>query len=289
MKLTSIEGNGQWLDGGAMFGHAPKALWSRWTEVNENNCIPLACRSLVLEIADLCIVLEMGVGAYMDPDLSSRYGIESGGHLMLRNFEAAGFKEEDVDYVILSHLHFDHAGGLVPDWPAIKEDNWQPYFPNAKYLVGKEQFDRALYPLLRDRASYIPELNQRLQESGRLVLVTEEGSGTELDQHIEWVFGNGHTPGLLHALIKGENQKVFFCSDTIPGRPWLHVPIVTAYDRFSEKTASEKQDMLKRAQEENWLMFYTHDPKACASFVNKNEKGKYEEKDAIETMIGYSI
>ena len=139
MECFSIEGNRQWLDGGAMFGNAPKALWMRWIESDRENRIPLACRSLLIIHAVYHHHSEAGIGCYMEQKLSSRYGVEGDNELLVKNLQTANLREEDVDYLILSHLHFDHAGGMVPAWPAIERADWIPHFSNATYLVGKTQ------------------------------------------------------------------------------------------------------------------------------------------------------
>ncbi|KPJ62011.1 MAG: metallo-beta-lactamase, partial [Deltaproteobacteria bacterium DG_8] len=171
MECFSIEGNRQWLDGGAMFGNAPKSLWTRWVQCDAQNRISLACRSLVVKSENLTLLFEAGIGFYMEPNLYSRYGVEGTSELLLKNLAQKGIAEEDVNYVILSHLHFDHAGGLLPEWPEINKADWVPHFPNATYLVGKTQYERSLSPHLRDAASYIPGLAEKLRESGRLVLL----------------------------------------------------------------------------------------------------------------------
>lgn len=287
MKLSSLEGNRQWLDGGAMFGHAPKAMWSRWVDVNEDNCIPLACRTMMLEKESQTILFELGVGDYMEPKLASRYGIENSGAVLIENLKKAGKSETDVDVIVLSHLHFDHAGGLVPSWPATKSDDWTMRFPNAKIVVSQEQYKRSLRPHLRDRASYIPLLSEKLESSGRLVLVGENGrSGLGIDSFIQFHFTNGHTPGLMHSLVSFKKEKIFFCSDIVPGKNWLNLPIVTAYDRNAELSVNEKKEILERAENEGWVLYYTHDPDIIASRVGLNQKGKYEAKDEFKDFSG---
>ena len=195
-----------------------------------------------------------------------------------------------MDYVILSHLHFDHVGGIVPAWPGIENPDWLPHFPNAKYVISKTQFERATSPHPRDRASYIVGLNTKLQESKRLILV--ENNQTEiggLKGIISFVFTDGHTPGLMHSIIHGENEKIFFAADLIPGTQWIHLPIVMGYDRFPEQTINEKKIVLEQAVAENWLMFYTHDDQFAASRIALNEKVRYEAVDTIEIINGLEI
>ena len=290
MECFSIEGNRQWLDGGAMFGNAPKALWMRWIENDRENRIPLACRSLLIKHEGLTVLFEAGIGCYMEHKLSSRYGVEGDKELLVENLQKANLREEDVDYVILSHLHFDHAGGMVPAWPSINRADWIPHFPNATYLVGKTQYERSLSPHLRDHASYIPGLAEKLAKSGKLVLLDAGQPWIEdLGDWLSFHFTDGHTPGLMHALIKGEKETVFFASDIVPGTPWVNLPIVMGYDRYPEQTVNEKKLIMEQAVNEHWLLFYTHDPTIVASRVRLNKKGKYEAYESFTTLEAYTI
>ena len=290
MQCFSIEGNRMWLDGGAMFGNAPKAMWSRWAECDEHNRVPLACRSLLVKAGGPVLLFEAGIGSFMEPKRASRYGAENRGSPLLRNLEAAGVREEEVDYVILSHLHFDHAGGLIPDWPAISTPDWAPHFPKAKYVVSRAQWERARSPHLRDRASYVPELYAKLESSGRLLLTDAETTGLPgLEDRVSFIYASGHTPGLMHAIIRGEKRTVFFTSDTIPGTAWIHLPIVMGYDRFAEQTVDGKMSILETAVAEGWLLFYTHDPEVVASSVKIGDRDRYEACDSITGMTGERV
>ena len=164
MKLWSILGNSQKLDGGAMFGNAPKAMWERWTSVDAGNRIDLACRALLASpLNGKTVLFETGIGAFFESKLRERYGVQEARHVLLDSLGEAGFGHEDIDVVVLSHLHFDHAGGLLAAW-----EEGQParlLFPNATYVVGAQHWQRALCPHPRDRASFIPELPGLLQAS----------------------------------------------------------------------------------------------------------------------------
>ena len=195
-----------------------------------------------------------------------------------------------VKYLITTHHHFDHAGGMVPAWPAIETTNWIPHFPNATYLVGKTQYERSLSPHLRDNASYIPGLAEKLSNSGNLVLLDADQPVIEnLGDWLSFHFTDGHTPGLMHALIKGEKETIFFASDIIPGTPWVNLPIVMGYDRYPEQTVNEKKMLMERAVAERWLLFYTHDPHTVASRVRLNSKEKYEAYEPLTSMEAYNI
>ena len=272
MKLFSIEGNRQHLDGGAMFGNAPKALWERWAKPDANNRIPLATRALLLQTADgRHILFEAGVGAFFEPKLRERYGIEPAEHLLLENLKAAGVQEEDIDIVILSHLHFDHAGGLLS---AFGEGEPRLHFPNAKYYVGKEHWERAQAPHSREKASFVPLLNQLLKDSGRLHFV-EGSSHPELDFGVSFHYVHGHTVGLMISILECPDGPLAFVSDLIPGKAWMHLPIAMGYDRFAELLVDEKKTFLKMIAEKGGSLFFTHDPEIDFVRVIDDVKGGY--------------
>jgi len=274
---TSIEGNRQLLDGGAMFGNAPRPVWERWIAPDQMGRIPLACRCLLLEVNGIKVLCETGIGAFFEPKMAERFGVQTPDrHLLLENLKNAGHSAESIDFVILSHLHFDHAGGLLPTHQEMSAGNKELVFPKARFIVGEEAWQRALHPHSRDRASFIPELTDKLRDSGRLVRIPSDPLPKELEGHIEFIESHGHTPGQMHTLFKGPGQKIFFCGDLIPGRPWVHLPITMGYDRFPEQLIDEKATVYQRAVPEDWLLFFTHDPEAAASHVRLNQAGKFE-------------
>lgn len=297
VNLFSIVGSRQKLDGGAMFGNAPKPLWEQWIPADGRNRISLACRSLLVQIGKLNILLETGIGAFFDPKLQERFGVEKPDVSLIEQLKRYNLVENDIHYVILSHLHFDHAGGLIPDWPAITTDNWMPRFPQATYLVGQEHFNRALNPHPRDRASFIPGLCQKLEKTGRLLLVEDaENQGychrfglAPLEGYVSFFFSQGHTPGQMHAIIKGVHQEIIFAGDLIPGTPWVHIPVSMGYDRFSEKLIDEKAWILPQIVAKEQLLFYTHDPQVAASRVLMNDEGKYQAFAEIAVLVNYEL
>jgi len=280
MKLWSIRGNSQKLDGGAMFGNAPRAVWEKWASPDDLNRIELACRALLASpLAGKTVLFETGIGAFFEPRLRDRYGVQESRHVLIESLREAGFEHEDIDVVVLSHLHFDHAGGLLAPWSEGRGP--ELLFPNAIFLVGAEHWQRALNPHPRDRASFIPELPQLLQDSGRLEIVEGPYSRT-LGQSVRFSFSDGHTPGLMLAEIVGPEQAngqprggVVFCADLIPGRSWVHVPITMGYDRNAELLIDEKRSFLEDKLARNVHLFFTHDPGCALAQVTRDDKGRF--------------
>jgi glyoxylase-like metal-dependent hydrolase (beta-lactamase superfamily II) len=272
MKLVSLRGNGQRLDGGAMFGNAPKALWCKWMQPDEHNRIPLTCRALLLQCNGTNVLLETGIGNFFDPRLKERYGVVESHNVLLESLAAEGLSHEDIDWVILSHLHFDHAGGLLSPWQEGKP--WRLLFPNAQILVGQAAWERAVHPHPRDRASFVPEMITLLQDSGRLRLQKGESFPDEA-LPIRFHFSDGHTPGMMLSEIDTPDGPVVFAADLIPGVPWVHLPITMGYDRFPEKLVDEKKVLLESLVSRGGFLFFTHDPEVALGRVNQDEKGRF--------------
>jgi glyoxylase-like metal-dependent hydrolase (beta-lactamase superfamily II) len=280
MKLWSLPGNSQQLDGGAMFGNAPKALWSRWIAPDAQNRIPLACRCLLVKDLDgRNVLFETGIGAFFEPALRERYGVVEERHVLLDSLAAAGLSHEDIDVVVLSHLHFDHAGGVLAAW----EEGQPPrlLFPKATYVVGAEHWRRAQHPHPRDRASFVPELQPLLADSGRLELVEGEHAQV-LGEAVRFSYSDGHTPGLMLAEVGG----VVFCADLIPGRFWVHLPITMGYDRFPEKLIDEKRAFLDDKLARGIRLFFTHDHDCATARVTRDERGRYGTAEEQRELAG---
>lgn len=270
MKFSSILGNSQKLDGGAMFGNAPRALWTRWCPADELNRIDLKCRALLVETENHKILFETGIGSYMDPHLKSRYGVVEDGHVLLDSLKSLGLTHDDIDAVVISHLHFDHAGGLLTPFEEGKDN--QLLFPNATYYVGERAWKRANDPHPRDRASFIPQLHQLLQASGRLNVLTEEHELHFDDLCVHFFTSDGHTPGMMCSDLRWGEHRMVFAADLIPGTPWVHLPITMGYDRYPEQLINEKKFLLEQLIEDGGWLFFTHDAETAMAKVALNGK-----------------
>ncbi len=287
--LTAILGNGQRLDGGAMFGNAPRAVWQRWAAPDERHRIELACRCLLLRETradgERLVLFETGIGDFFPPKLADRFGVQGEGNELLKGLAALGVDESEIDVVVLSHLHFDHAGGLLPSHgEAVR----QLHFPNATYITSVEHWARATAPHARDRASFLPELHELLEGSGRLELV--DGDDTSpLGEGFRFHLSHGHTPGLMLTEIDMNGTPVVFAGDLVPGVPWVHVPITMGYDRFPELLIDEKQALLSDLARRGGRLFFTHDPGTALGTVVCDERGRFNVVGLVAAPVDWRL
>ena len=253
-----------------------------WIAPDDRNRIPLACRAMLVRDRGRTLLFETGIGAFFEPALRERYGVVEDRHVLLESLAAAGVRAEDVDVVVLSHLHFDHAGGALTAW----RDGAAPElaFPRAAWVVGAEAWARAKAPHARDRASFIPALQPLLEATGRLEQVSGDRSET-LGDGFRFHLSHGHTPGLLLAEVALAGGPVVFAADLIPGRAWVHVPITMGYDRYPELLIDEKASLLADLVARDGRLFFTHDPVVAIGRVVRDERGRYRTVDELEVVV----
>ncbi|RKY21833.1 MAG: MBL fold metallo-hydrolase [Planctomycetota bacterium] len=275
--LTPLLGNSQKLDGGSMFGNCPRTVWERWSAPDESGRIDLACRALLVEQQSVDgpprrVLFEAGVGAFFEPRLRERFGVTEPEHVLLDSLASRGLSHEDIDVVVLSHLHFDHAGGLLSAWQPDAEPRL--LFPSARFVLGRAAWERAVAPHDRDRASFLPGLNAQLLDSGRLEVVDGERSAV-LGEGYRFHTSDGHTPGLLMTELDTAAGPLVFVGDLIPGLPWMHLPITMGYDRFPERLIDEKRALLTDLVTRDGRVFFTHDPACAMARVVQDERGRF--------------
>jgi glyoxylase-like metal-dependent hydrolase (beta-lactamase superfamily II) len=227
------------------------------------------------------VLFEAGIGAFFSPVLRERYGVVEDRHVLLESLAADGIRPEDVDVVVLSHLHFDHAGGAL----AAYEEGAPPrlVFPRATFVVGTEAWTRAVTPHARDRASFIPGLTELLEGTGRLELAAGETSAA-LGAGFRFHRSSGHTPGLLLTEVEMPAGPVVFAADLIPGRAWVHLPITMGYDRYPELLIDEKAALLGELEGRGGRLFFTHDPVIALGTVAKDERGRYHTTGEVSEL-----
>ncbi len=266
-----------------MFGNAPRALWQKWCPPDDRGRIALACRAMLVDEGERKILFETGIGAFFEPKLRDRFGVVQEGHVLLESLSQLGLSHEDIDVVVLSHLHFDHAGGLLS---AYRDDApLELLFPKATYLAPRANYERAKAPHSRDRASFIPELMSLLDGSGRLSLI-DDVRHEVLGPRYSFDFTDGHTKGMAHVTVRGECGSAFFAGDLIPGVPWVHVPITMGYDRFPELLIDEKTEVLKRCADDGTRVFFTHDAEVASCKIGY-EGGRFRADEPLTDAAGW--
>ena len=282
MKLHSVLGNSQRLDGGAMFGNAPRALWQRWVDVGDDHTIPLATRALLVqEESGRNVLFEAGIGTFFEPELRARYGVVEDDDVLGGNLAALGLSHDDVDVVVLSHLHFDHAGGVLRPWAADR--GLQLAFGSSQFVVSAAAMERAINPTARDRASFIEGLPELLEETGRLEIVDSDRSRT-LGEGYRFHFSQGHTPGLMLTEVDAEGRPVVFTGDLAPATPWVHVPITMGYDRYPELLVEEKAALWEELEPSGARLFFVHDPDVAMATLERSDNGRWGTRDPVASV-----
>jgi len=266
--LTTIETGEFALDGGAMFGVVPKTLWQRELPADDRNRVRLALRALLLEEVDgpARILIDTGVGEKWPAKLADVFGVDHTRLSLEAGLATRGLTPGDITHVLLTHLHFDHAGGAT-----IRRDGeLVPAFENARYFVQRRNLEWAQAPSERDRASYREENFEPLLRCGVLELL--DGAGTWMDG-IDLVLSHGHTEAMQLPVISGPEAKLVYCADLIPTAAHVRAPWVMGYDNHPVVTVEEKNELLARGCREGWLFFFEHDPEGPAATIRSTEKG----------------
>ena len=268
MKLFAVNAGNFKLDGGAMHGVVPKSMWEKKNPADENNMCSWAMRCLLIDTGEKRILIDCGMGDKQDLKFFSRYYLH-GNDTIERSLAKHGYTTQDIDELFLSHLHFDHAGGAI-----MKDDAEQlvPTFPKALYWSDKLHWKTATFPNEREKASFLKENILPIQESGKLNFV-ESYDGGEWLYKIKIRFMKGHTESMMLPLIPYKNTHVLFCADLFPSAAHISLPWVMAYDMQPKETLKEKEEILKLAADNRWILFFEHDPHIECATVQHTEKG----------------
>jgi glyoxylase-like metal-dependent hydrolase (beta-lactamase superfamily II) len=258
------------LDGGAMFGIIPKPLWQKTNPPDEQNRVTLATRNLLLESESKKILIDTGMGTKWDDKSKDIYRIDPNLGLELE-LKHVGIQSGEITDVILTHLHFDHTGGSTkPD-----NDKLSPVFSNAKYHVQKTNFEWAMNPSDRDKASYIKHNFEPLAKEGVLNFTNDDQF---FDDEIQFKVINGHTFGQQMIKISDGSTTLLYCCDLMPFVSHIRIPYLMGYDLQPLITVEEKKKYLKLAADENWFLFFGHDPENAMATVKHSEKGIVQDR-----------
>ena len=275
MQLFSVDTGKFKLDGGAMFGVVPKGLWNKLNPADENNLCTWALRCLLVIEGDRKILIDTGMGDKQDAKFFSHYHPHE--TVTLKDaLHKINISPNDITDVLLTHLHFDHVGGAV-----YKEDNdFKLSFPNATYWVSEPQWELALNPNKREKASFLKENILPLQQSGQLKLIslpafnsTSNLQEIHFSPNITCFVVNGHTQGMLIPKINMGGQQIVFMADLLPSVAHIPLPYVMGYDMQPLITLEEKELFLNEAAKNNYTLFFEHDAMNECCSLQVTEKG----------------
>ncbi len=255
------------LDGGSMFGVVPKPLWSKaYNEGDDKNRIPLAARPMLIRFDDKVILVDTGNGTKYNEKFVSIFNINLEKSNFENNLKPLCISREDITDVILTHLHFDHAGGAT----MMEGNEAVATFPNARYYVQKEHLDWARKPTEKDRASFIPHDFDPIANAGLLELI--EGD-VELFSGINVIPVFGHTHAMQLVKLDSEGDVLLYCADLSPTSAHIKIPYVMGYDNFPLTTIEEKKKLFPMAANEGWTLVFEHDAFTQAAKIESGHKG----------------
>ena len=265
-KVFALETGDFRLDGGAMMGSVPKVLWEKTNPSDSLNRIDLALRCLLLDDGENCILIETGMGSKISDDFKKIFGIRQKENPLQSALKRFNYKQEDISHVILTHLHFDHSGGILD---INKDGELVPAFTNATYFISEANWTSGMNPSPRDSASYLDYNYSLLESSGNLKLVQD--NSIILDG-ISTISVNGHTVGQQLVKVEDADDVLIFCSDLIPLKSHIRLPWIMGYDLNAALTLKEKTNFLNQAADEGWWLWFYHDPNTVALQIEKSTK-----------------
>ncbi|MCF8219071.1 MAG: MBL fold metallo-hydrolase [Bacteroidales bacterium] len=267
MIIQSINAENWKMDGGAVFGVVPKAIWEKLYPADENNLVSVTSRCLLVDKGDRKILIDTGMGKKQN-EKYYKYKYLFGTDELLLNMHKLGYMPEEITDVLLTHLHDDHVGGAVH---YNKSGELMLTFPNAQHYVSREQYDWAVNPNPREAASYFKENFEPIRKAGKLVLL--ERDQTDRLPGMELRFYDGHTRGQIIPVITQGSNKIAFMADFIPSVAHIPLPYIASVDVEPLKTLQEKESFLKEAVHENYILFFQHDFHHECCTVKETNKG----------------
>ena len=277
MKLYTIDTGYFKLDGGAMFGVVPKSMWNKLNPADENNMCSWALRCLLVEDGNRLILIDNGMGDKQDAKFFGHYYLH-GEDTLDKSLAAHGFHKKDITDVFLTHLHFDHCGGSI----VRVHDQLLPAFPNAIYWSNPDHWQWATQANEREKASFLKENILPIQESGQLqfVAVPAEGlaktgklASTDFATDFSIRFVSGHTDKMMLPQIQYNGRTLVYMADLLPSAEHIPLPYVMAYDMFPLTTLQEKKSFLQEAVDNNYILYFEHDPVNQCCTLQQTEKG----------------
>ncbi len=280
MQLYSINAGNFKLDGGAMFGVVPKSIWNKLNPADENNMCSWAMRCLLIECGNKLILVDTGMGNKQDDKFFGYYYLH-GNDSVESNLNKYGFTTNDITDVVLTHLHFDHCGGAIQHNAA--KTGYEPTFKNAHYYSHSKHWDWAMNPNAREKASFLKENILPIQESGQLKFI--DLMNESLLPELSFINVYGHTEAMQLPVIRYKNTTIAYMADLIPSAAHLPLPYVMGYDMRPLETLKEKKEVLEKAVEQNWLLYFEHDAQIECVSVERTEKGiRMKEKLVISEL-----
>lgn len=254
MKLFAVNITNFKIDGGAMFGVVPKVLWEKNYPADENNLCNWALRSLLIDTGERVVLIDNGFGDKQDEKFMSRFHLNENKGVE-KALEQHGYEPENITDMIITHLHYDHCGG------GVKYDasgtGFKLTFPNARYWVGKAQWESAMNPNSREESSFLKENLVPMEQSGKMRLIDKE---TELFPGLSLRIFNGHTRGQLIPFIRtADGSTIVFAADLLPSVAHIPLPYIMSYDMMPTETLKEKESFLEEAEKNNYTIFFQHD------------------------------
>jgi len=266
MQLYTIDTGLFKLDGGAMFGVIPKSIWNKLNPADDNNMCTWAMRCLLIQDGNRLILIDNGIGNKQDDKFLGHYYLH-GNDTLEKSLAKHGFNTDDITDVFLTHLHFDHCGGSIKR----EGDKLVPAFKNAIFWTNEQHWKTAITPNDREKASFLKENILPIQESGQLKFIDQHQNDFSENFQIRQVFG--HTEAMMLPQIQYKGKTIVYMADLLPSVGHIPVPYVMAYDMFPLTTLHEKKSFLTEAVQNDYILFFEHDPKIECCSLQMTEKG----------------